>query len=225
MEKVVAYINEKHEGDADELKKAYQQLHRGLEQCVDSLKADGKRALENNEYDRVHEITGYLKILESIQAGYEHIEILLKSKAAEENDIVREPVHEIISLDGMEPHILTESFTNKKPGAFSICGRNYKCEDWKDVFESACNYLYLENPDLFKSFLSDEEMQGKKIKHFGTESDNLRSARKVKGTDLYIMTNMSANAICQEIIKMLGKYGIPLENVKVYLRLENVDKK
>ena len=96
MEKVVAYINEKHEGDADELKKAYQQLHRGLEQCVDSLKADGKRALENNEYDRVHEITGYLKILESIQAGYEHIEILLKSKAAEENDIVREPVHEII---------------------------------------------------------------------------------------------------------------------------------
>jgi len=42
--------------------------------------------------------------------------------------------------------------------------------------------------------------------------------KKVKGANIYVLTNMNANATCKMIIDILEKYGIPITSVRIFLK-------
>ena len=74
--------------------------------------------------------------------------------------------------------------------------------------------------DLFSSFIDDDSINGRKARYFCKDPNLIRSPTKVPGTDIYVMTNMSANQIRNTIQKMLAKFGIRISDYKVFLRAD-----
>ena len=73
---------------------------------------------------------------------------------------------------------------------------------------------------IFELFLNDKSMNGKKLKYFSKDENELRSPRRIGNTDIFVMTNMSANQIRTLISSMLRKYKINLSECKIYLRAD-----
>lgn len=224
MENVINHISSKHPHNSKKIAEILQQLENELDESVQLIKGDVHNALQHDRYDDVQKYTELLRIMEQVNVKVEGYRIAFSSAVIpQQNSSAHvDPVHEIVELDRSRAHKLTEVFTNKKPKAFEICGKEYNCNDWKDVLMHTCEFLYAKSPILFRSFLTDEEMQGRKRTIFGTVADHMMEARKLKGTDIYIMTNLSADSIIRIIRKMLKKYGISESKYHIYLRIEYV---
>lgn len=51
----------------------------------------------------------------------------------------------------------------------------------------------------------------------------MRSVQLIKGADIYITTNLSANSIRNLIIKCLKKYNMKISDFKIYFRADYSD--
>ena len=118
------------------------------------------------------------------------------------------------------PHLLSESFTNKKISAFIFEGIKYEVNDWKSALLKLCEILVNKDSDKFLSFVNSDLFSGKKRKYFVF---NCREEhyRKIASTNIYVYTCFNTNTICEFMIKLLQEYNIPMDNVYVYLREEN----
>lgn len=81
-------------------------------------------------------------------------------------------------------------------------------------------YSAEKDPVKFKTFVNDKSMQGKKVSYFCNNQKGIREPRHVKGTDIYLMTNMNANRIRNIIVKMLRRYDVKINDFKIYLRAD-----
>lgn len=122
------------------------------------------------------------------------------------------------------PHLLSESFTNKKISAFIFEGIKYEVNDWKSTLLKLCEILVNKDSDKFLSFVNSDLFSGKKRKYFVF---NCREEhyRKIASTNIYVYTCFNTNTICEFMIKLLQEYNIPMDNVYVYLREENAFQK
>lgn len=122
------------------------------------------------------------------------------------------------------PHLLSESFTNKKISAFIFEGIKYEVNDWKSALLKLCEILVNKDSDKFLSFVNSDLFSGKKRKYFVF---NCREEhyRKIASTNIYVYTCFNTNKICEFMIKLLQEYNIPMDNVYVYLREENAFQK
>lgn len=122
------------------------------------------------------------------------------------------------------PHLLSESFTNKKISAFIFEGIKYEVNDWKSALLKLCEILVNKDSDKFLSFVNSDLFSGKKRKYFVF---NCREEhyRKISSTNIYVYTCFNTNTICEFMIKLLQEYNIPMDNVYVYLREENAFQK
>lgn len=122
------------------------------------------------------------------------------------------------------PHLLSESFTNKKISAFIFEGIKYEVNDWKSALLKLCEILVNKDSDKFLSFVNSDLFSGKKRKYFVF---NCREEhyRKIASTNIYVYTCFNTNTICEFTIKLLQEYNIPMDNVYVYLREENAFQK
>lgn len=122
------------------------------------------------------------------------------------------------------PHLLSESFTNKKISAFIFEGIKYEVNDWKSALLKLCEILVNKDSDKFLSFVNSDLFSGKKRKYFVF---NCREEhyRKIASTNIYVYTCFNTNTICEFMIKLLQEYNIPMDNVYVYLREENAFQK
>lgn len=136
-----------------------------------------------------------------------------------EDTTVATEVAEVPAVDD-GGHMITEDFKGVKPSAFSICGKKSLASNWKDVLVGVCEFLYSKDSVKFESFLTDPDMQGKSRKLFSTISSELVAPRLIPGSKIYIMTNYSADGIMQFISKLLGKYSIDINQVRIYLAEE-----
>lgn len=71
---------------------------------------------------------------------------------------------------------------------------------------------------LFTSFLYDDSMRGRTCKYFSDNPKELRRYILVKGSNIYVECNLSANHIRNIIIKLLEKYNISKQYCKFYIR-------
>ena len=55
---------------------------------------------------------------------------------------------------------------------------------------------------------------------FCKDPNLIRAPREINGTDVFVMTNMSANQVRNVIEKMLRKYGIKINDYKLYLKAD-----
>lgn len=122
------------------------------------------------------------------------------------------------------PHLLSESFTNKKISVFIFEGIKYEVNDWKSALLKLCEILVNKDSDKFLSFVNSDLFSGKKRKYFVF---NCREEhyRKIASTNIYVYTCFNTNTICEFMIKLLQEYNIPMDNVYVYLREENAFQK
>ena len=74
--------------------------------------------------------------------------------------------------------------------------------------------------ERFVNFENDPTMRGRKTKLFSTNPANIRNPHKLQDSELYVETNLSANAMRNLIIKMLQKYNLKPSEFKVFLRAD-----
>ena len=63
-------------------------------------------------------------------------------------------------------------------------------------------------------------MNGRKTAYFGYDPHVIREPMKVAGTNIYVMTNKSANAIRNIIEKMLRRYKIKIDDYKIFFKAD-----
>lgn len=112
---------------------------------------------------------------------------------------------------------LMTDFCHMKPAAFSLDGVRYPARLWKLVLLQTCELLWEKNQSIFEDFVEDKFMQGKTRNYFSIDNRGMNKPELIKGTDIFIETNLSANNIRDVIIKMLDKYRIPHAAYKIYL--------
>lgn len=112
---------------------------------------------------------------------------------------------------------LMTDFRYMKPAAFSLDGVRYPARLWKLVLLKTCELLWEKNNSLFESFIADKFMQGKTRTYFSKDNEIMVKAEAIKGTEIFVETNLSANSIRDVIVKMLDKYRIPIAAYQIYL--------
>ena len=118
------------------------------------------------------------------------------------------------------PHLLTESFKNKKICGFMIDNIRYNADKWKIALKKICEILFEKNPKKFNSLVNNKNFQGRKIKLFSFSDNNNKYYIKLDNADIYVWTNRSANDICSTIRKLLIEYNIPINSLYIYLRAD-----
>ena len=64
---------------------------------------------------------------------------------------------------------------------------------WKQMLVKICEILNQKNNKIFEEFLEDKFMQGKTRKYFSRNEASLWIPEKIKGSNIFVETNLSAN--------------------------------
>lgn len=194
--------------------------------------------LRERDYDKMQKYIDMSKTIASVQASMKDIfEKIGVDKPKEKKAVLRKGVAKEISEDDMEfleddqkkinyeeyrvdetvPYDLMKDFCYTKPAAFSLDGIRYPARMWKQLLVKICEILNQKNNKIFEEFLEDKFMQGKTRKYFSRNEASLWNAEKIKGSNIFVETNLSANSTRDMVMKMLDKYRIPYAAFKVYL--------
>lgn len=194
--------------------------------------------LRERDYDKMQKYIDMSKTIASVQSSIKDIfEEIGVDKPKEKKVVLRKSADKEILEDDMEflgddqkrinyeeyrvdetvAHDLMTDFRYTKPAAFSLDEIRYPARMWKQMLVKICEILYQKNNKIFEEFLEDKFMQGKTRKYFSRNEASLRNPEKIKGSNIFVETNLSANSTRDMVMKMLDKYGIPYAAYKVYL--------
>lgn len=132
---------------------------------------------------------------------------------AEQNErIIRE-------LNREEPHSIDEDFTYKRPHGFILAGEaTTGITTWRRLFELVCQQFLRRDHDRFHGLTEHPDFISNRGHHsFTRNSDELRSASLI-GDDIYAEINLSANSFRDCIRRLLDVFGIPAEELQLFLR-------
>lgn len=121
------------------------------------------------------------------------------------------------------PYSLSEDFKHKRPAAFKFDGERYTVKDWKQMLLMVCEIMYNKDHSMFHEIVMGKDMQGKSRAYFSDEKCTYKpmvDGRKISGSNIYVETNHNANTICSIIKSLLIKYGIPVTELKIYLKAD-----
>lgn len=135
-------------------------------------------------------------------------------------DIKTIPDYESYTVDFNISHTLYEDLTHKRPHSFEFNNERYEVRTWQDVLLKTCEILFLNDEAKFMQFLKDPKMNGKKVRYFSLSEEEMRKPIKINNTNLFVETNMSANAVRNLIIKMLQQYNYKISDFILYFRAD-----
>lgn len=208
----------------DELKYTKAEIDKKLQvyaNCQDYSKCTNCLQISKELSKYLDDINRYINInsLEYNKVSDEYCEVSDEERIDNED---KSPVeYESFKEDEYIMCDLFSIFTHKKPVAFSFKQKIYMVSNWRKMLILMCELLCTENKNLFLSFASDKTLQGKKMPRFTQDKSKLRVFEKVKGSDIFIELNLSANDIRKEILAMLKKYNIATDAVVIYLAKES----
>ena len=106
-------------------------------------------------------------------------------------------------------------YTKTRVAAYSLWGETHRVANWKDLLLNVCKDAHKRDPDKFQAVF---QLQGRKQRYFSRDPRDLRiihgAPKKIPGTDIYVLTQLSANGIvnrCRRVLKHLGYSGDQLE--------------
>ena len=125
----------------------------------------------------------------------------------------------IQELDREEPHSLDENFTYKRPHGFILLGRGTTgITTWRRLFELLCLQLLQHDPQQFRSLVDHPDFISSRGHHsLSCTGDPLRSALQLEN-DLLTEINLSVNSIRDTTRRILDSFGIPVADLKIFLR-------
>jgi hypothetical protein len=107
------------------------------------------------------------------------------------------------------------NFTGEKIKSFIFLGQIYTVNSWKDFYRVLAQNLYDLAPDIFNRFFNDDDfINGRKM--ISDNMENLHSPLEIT-ENIYIESNLSAEAIINMARLMLRKYDIEEDEVAVNL--------
>lgn len=232
MDKIIEFMKKEFPREIMEVADCIELLNQTIDGCLASIKNACPDAIDKRNYAKMTSLIEALAEIDKIQIKLVDYTAKLQIEdecTIDENseylkhtdtDDKQNPNYELFKVDSNIPHSLYDVYTHKRPAGFEIFGRRFEANDWKDVYTKTCEVLVDKNKEVFESFISDKSLQGKKLQYFSKDSNVIRSPRKILGTDIFIMTNMSANQIRNNIEKLLRKYKIKITDYKIYLRAD-----
>lgn len=105
-----------------------------------------------------------------------------------------------------------KGFTGKVITAFTFNKERHPTKSWKELMLIVYEEVRKSHSQDFDKVLS---LKGRKRPYFTKNYDELRNPEKIKGTDIFVETNLSSNAIvklCEEVLSLFGyKGGLKIE--------------
>ena len=230
MEKLISFLRKEFPKDALDIQECIDLLNQCIEGCVKNIKDAFNTAIDKRDYQRLTNLSEMLKSIDKVQGKLGEYSNLLQIDNDIEEEIIQKenlkdeskelPSYDSLQVDQNMPYTLYDDYTYKKPAGFEVFGMRHDAKDWKEMFVKICEILAEKDPMTFKTFVNDKSMQGRKVSYFCKDQKDIRSPKHVKGTDIYIMTNMSANQIRNVIERMLRRYDIKINDFKIYLKAD-----
>jgi len=230
MEKLISFLRKEFPKDALDIQECIDLLNQCIEGCVKNIKDAFNTAIDKRDYQRLTNLSEMLKSIDKVQGKLGEYSNLLQIDNDIEEEIIQKenlkdeskelPSYDSLQVDQNMPYTLYDDYTYKKPAGFEVFGLRYDAKDWREMFVKICEILAEKDPVKFKTFVNDKSMQGKKVSYFCNNQKGIREPRHVKGTDIYLMTNMNANRIRNIIVKMLRRYDVKINDFKIYLRAD-----
>ncbi len=230
MEKLISFLKTEFPKDALEIQECIELLNQCIGGSVESIRSAFNTAFDNRDYTKMLSIQEMLKIVDQVQEKLEDYTERLQLDEEIEEDILNDdnsvdelkelPDYDSLRVDQNIPYTLYDDYTYKRPAGFEIFGVRQDAKDWKDVFVSTCEALAKKDSATFETFVNDKSMQGRKVPYFCKDPKGIRAPRKVDGTDVFVMTNMSANQVRNVVERMLRKYGIKVNDYKLFLKAD-----
>lgn len=229
MEKLILFLKTEFPKDAMEIQECLELLNLCIGGNIESIKSSFNVAVDNRDYEKITSLKELLQKIDQIQGILEQYTDLLQLEEQQEDIITAEnnanesnelTDYDDLRVDSNIPYTLYEVYTHKRPAGFEIFGVRKEAKEWKGVFVGTCEVLAQKDIKKFESFVGDKTMQGRKVPYFCKTSNGVRAPRKIAGTDIYVMTNMNANQIRNVIVKMLRKYGIKINDYKLFLKAD-----
>lgn len=162
-------------------------------------------------------ILEYMARVQEIQASLEPDEHIPVTEEEENRDI---PNYNDYLIDPEAAHNLHEDFTYKRPAAFVLNEQRIEVKTWQQMLVKTSEILMTLDSVRFALFDNDPGMMGRKQKLFSSDPAKIRSPYKLKDSNLYVETNLSANAIRNLIARMLRRFDIKITEYKVFLRAD-----
>jgi len=230
MEKLISFLRKEFPKDALDIQECIDLLNQCIEGCVKNIKDALNDAFDKRDNQRSTNLLEMRELIGKVQDKLGEYSNLLQIDNDIEEEIIQkenlenEPEeltdHDSFRVDKNIPYTLYYDYTYKRPAGFEVFGMRHDAKDWKEMFVKICEILAEKDPMTFKTFVNDKSMQGRKVSYFCKDQKDIRSPKYVKGTDIYIMTNMSANQIRNVIERMLRRYDIKINDFKIYLKAD-----
>ena len=240
IESIVEFIQNETPENEERLLEVYESVNCLLEieqECIDCRIPE---LILERDYDRVNE---YVIMSKTVSEMSSYVNEWAKKCGLKKNETIVEGVNKDIEIanelpeDEMETMLsavkrinyenfrvneniaygLMTDFRYMKPAAFSLDGVRYPARLWKLVLLKTCELLWEKNHSLFEEFVNDKFMQGKTRTYFSMDNNIMAKPELIKGTEIFVETNLSANSIRDVIIKMLDKYRIPHAAYQIFL--------
>ena len=122
------------------------------------------------------------------------------------------------SKEIMEPRAATFSKTNnddfagKKPKEILFQGTPFSVNVWVDVLMTVCEVMVKNHLDQIEHLFS---FRGRKRVYFSKASTELKKPRRIKGTSVFVETNLSANSIVSHSRKIISLFGYSSQDLEI----------
>ena len=106
--------------------------------------------------------------------------------------------------DEKTSNYVRSGFTGKGINAFIFNNKKYEARSWKQLLMGICEELNNLHKKDFEKVLS---LKGRKRPYFTKNANELRVPEKIRGTDIFVETNLSANSIvslCEDVLSLFG---------------------
>ena len=106
-------------------------------------------------------------------------------------------------------------YTGKSITAFVLDGTRYSVKSWKEMLLKVSELMYIKYPSRFEDVLT---LVGRKRPYFSKNPDELRIPSEIRGTGIYVETNLSANHIVKITKRVLNMFGYQEDALKIETR-------
>lgn len=137
-----------------------------------------------------------------ISANFSKIVAPYRPAAEKKAEIQKTPSH--MKING--------SYIGKSVTAFKFKGTRYEVRFWKDILIETCNIMSNMHRNNFEKVLI---LQGRKRPYFTKNVNELRLPEKIKNTNIFVETNLSANGIVKMCLDVLSLFGYSKEDLTI----------
>jgi predicted type IV restriction endonuclease len=105
-----------------------------------------------------------------------------------------------------------KKYTGKSIISFMFLDKKYKAKSWREMLRKISNIMFKFHRDDFERVLT---LKGRKRPYFTKNKNELRTPEKIKGTDIYVETNLSANSIVKIARDTISLFGYESKDLSI----------